>query len=483
MWLEDFAASAERSRDADRPFGKVRISESTLAGSFLLIDVAISWSVVVVAHALYHGLYIGGPLVTNDVVALGGLISVVFAASQMLQGSYSPVAYIDRKLSLRSAAIGWLSVFFIIGWLAFLLKVTEDFSRAGLTASFFLGLAAIAAGRMTVAGSLSGALKSSKLVLRRVFLVSTSQTHPSRGILRHFRRSGSELVGSLVLPSSRTEAGWAHDLSRQLQDAFIGRAFDEIHVLVSWNDKETIRTLLAATSHLPVKVLLLSDPEFAHILQDHEMFRPNSTFEIRKAPLTNAQLMVKRMLDVSTASTALFLLLPLLAVAALAIRLESKGPVVFRQRRKGFGGRPFTIYKLRTMSVMEDGDVVVQATKGDARVTKVGAILRRTSIDELPQLWNVIAGDMSIIGPRPHAVAHDNYYDKAIATYAHRRRVKPGLTGWAQVNGHRGETKSVEAMVDRVSHDLWYVDNWSLSLDLKIIGKTVLTSLSQNNAY
>jgi undecaprenyl-phosphate galactose phosphotransferase/putative colanic acid biosynthesis UDP-glucose lipid carrier transferase len=143
--------------------------------------------------------------------------------------------------------------------------------------------------------------------------------------------------------------------------------------------------------------------------------------------------------------------------------------VIFRQRRNGFNGRPFEIYKFRTMNVLEDGAVVRQAKKSDSRVTAVGRLLRRSSIDELPQLFNVLKGDMSLVGPRPHALAHDNEYGRLIANYAFRHHVKPGITGWAQVNGFRGETTRIESMMERIEADLWYINNWSLWLDLRIM--------------
>jgi len=152
------------------------------------------------------------------------------------------------------------------------------------------------------------------------------------------------------------------------------------------------------------------------------------------------------------------------------------------QTRNGFNSRTFKIFKFRTMSVLEDGPCIRQATKNDARVTNIGRILRRTNVDELPQLFNVLAGDMSLVGPRPHASAHNSEYEQLIANYACRHHVKPGLTGWAQVNGFRGETRTVDLMQERVELDLWYIDNWSMWLDFKILVKTLCIG-SQPTAY
>jgi exopolysaccharide biosynthesis polyprenyl glycosylphosphotransferase len=188
-------------------------------------------------------------------------------------------------------------------------------------------------------------------------------------------------------------------------------------------------------------------------------------------------------MDRILAAASLVLLLPFLAVITVAIRLESPGPAFFLQTRAGFNGRPFKIYKFRTMSTLDDGPVIVQATENDRRVTHLGALLRKLSIDELPQLLNVLRGEMSLVGPRPHALAHDNEYDRLIATYAIRHKMKPGITGWAQVNGFRGETPEIGMMERRVESDLWYVESWSLWLDIRILLLTVVRVLRSDNAF
>lgn len=191
----------------------------------------------------------------------------------------------------------------------------------------------------------------------------------------------------------------------------------------------------------------------------------------------------KRVIDILGAALALLIFLPLLCSIALAVRLESGGPVIFKQRRTGHQGRIFTIYKFRTMTVAEDSANVRQATRGDARVTAVGAVLRKLSLDELPQFLNILKGDMSIVGPRPHALAHDAFYGERITTYVDRFRVKPGLTGLAQVNGLRGEIHDVRGMRDRIAADNLYIDSWSLGLDVAILAKTALIIFRDPQAY
>jgi len=196
--------------------------------------------------------------------------------------------------------------------------------------------------------------------------------------------------------------------------------------------------------------------------------------------MTLVERAVKRGLDIVGALAAIVLLVPIFIFAALAIRRDSRGPVIFRQRRSGLNQREFTIFKFRTMYVQEDGMKVVQAQREDPRVTRIGRFLRRTSIDELPQLFNVLKGEMSLVGPRPHAMAHDSEYNERIAVYSRRFTVKPGITGWAQVHGFRGETKRLFDMRQRIDYDLWYIDNWSLALDMKILARTCFEILKQD---
>ena len=192
---------------------------------------------------------------------------------------------------------------------------------------------------------------------------------------------------------------------------------------------------------------------------------------------------LKRMLDLAASVALLIAVLPLLLAIAFWIRLDSGGPVFFRQTRLGKDGRPFRILKFRTMTVLEDGDCVVQAARGDARITRAGRFLRASSLDELPQLLNVIRGEMSLVGPRPHAEAHDRHYGALIAGYDRRQSVKPGITGWAQIKGCRGGTPTLDLMRQRVEHDLWYARHASLRLDLRILAQTPFALLFGRNAY
>ncbi|WP_456661764.1 exopolysaccharide biosynthesis polyprenyl glycosylphosphotransferase [Bradyrhizobium sp. LB13.1] len=207
------------------------------------------------------------------------------------------------------------------------------------------------------------------------------------------------------------------------------------------------------------------------------------TAELRRAALSWRERAVKRAFDLVGAALALIAFAPIMGLTAILIKATSRGPVLFRQTRNGFNGSAFRIFKFRTMRVLEDGPTIVQASKNDPRVTGFGKWLRKTSIDELPQIFNVLLGDMSLVGPRPHAAAHNSEYEQIIGQYAFRHHVKPGITGWAQVNGYRGETSALELMEKRVEYDLWYINNWGLLLDLSILLRTIVVTFARPSAY
>jgi Undecaprenyl-phosphate glucose phosphotransferase len=207
------------------------------------------------------------------------------------------------------------------------------------------------------------------------------------------------------------------------------------------------------------------------------------TMQVLRPPLSPFQQVAKRACDIIVAATALVILAPLLTLVAIAIKLDTSGPVLFRQTRHGYNNETIKVFKFRTMTRIEDGDSFVQAVRNDSRVTRVGTILRRTNIDELPQLINVLRGEMSVVGPRPHATAHNKMFEGKISSFSRRHVVKPGITGWAQVNGYRGATQTLEQMRQRVEHDLYYIDNWSFWLDLRIIIMTLFSKSAYTNAY
>jgi undecaprenyl-phosphate galactose phosphotransferase/putative colanic acid biosynthesis UDP-glucose lipid carrier transferase len=258
----------------------------------------------------------------------------------------------------------------------------------------------------------------------------------------------------------------------------------EILLAVPWGDAGRMEFIREQIKALPVSARLLPDMRVRSLTNYSSSARQRVlAFEVQRAPLSGAERFVKRVMDIVVAAITLVFFLPVMVLTAIAIKLDGPGPVIFRQHRKGFNGRQFVMFKFRTMSVQENGPVIEQASWEDPRVTPIGRLLRSASIDELPQLLNVLKGDMSLIGPRPHALAHDNHFEQILSDYAFRHHVKPGMTGWAQCNGARGATPSVEHISERVRLDLWYINNWSLWLDVQILIKTFFEVLRKRNAY
>ncbi|MDR5879446.1 undecaprenyl-phosphate glucose phosphotransferase [Caballeronia sp. LZ032] len=260
---------------------------------------------------------------------------------------------------------------------------------------------------------------------------------------------------------------------------------NEVWLVLPLTDEATLQRFLETFRNDFVNIRFIPDVRgVARFRSESADLDTTLAINLVAAPLTGDAVAAKTLFDLVFATCAIVACAPLLIAIALAIKVSSRGPVLFQQRRHGANGQPFQIYKFRTMRAHQrDDGVVVQATRNDRRITGVGAFLRRTSLDELPQFFNVLRGDMSVVGPRPHAIEHDALYQNIVDDYIHRYRIKPGITGWAQVNGLRGETSSVEMMRQRVEHDLFYLSNWSFAFDLRIVAATVVRGLVHRNAY
>jgi putative colanic acid biosynthesis UDP-glucose lipid carrier transferase len=291
-------------------------------------------------------------------------------------------------------------------------------------------------------------------------------------------------IRSVYIVSEISNPKYCRDLGEAMLSFVRGSDIDEIHIAVEWKHWASIKVFTEVLRAVPLPVRLRPD-EIAIDIATYSpaMAQGTITIELQRDPLTIVERRLKRAIDIVVSTLSLFLLGPLLLAIAFAIRLDSPGPIFFRQTRRGFNGRTFMIYKFRSMHVLEDGASVAQVKENDVRVTRLGKFLRRSSLDELPQLFNVFLGEMSLVGPRPHAVAHDDYYTRLVRRYADRHHTKPGITGWAQVNGYRGETATIDRMEQRIRHDLWYIANWSIWLDLWIMCRTVVELARSRNAH
>ncbi|SHO57457.1 undecaprenyl-phosphate glucose phosphotransferase [Vibrio quintilis] len=259
---------------------------------------------------------------------------------------------------------------------------------------------------------------------------------------------------------------------------------DHVYIALPMIARDRIKYCLDQLSDTMVDTSMVPDLESYHLAVSRvNTVRNVQIFSVFSTPFNGFKALVKRLEDLFIASLIILMILPVLIVIAVGVKLSSPGPVLFKQDRYGLGGKKIKVWKFRSMRVMENESHVRQATKHDPRVTKFGAFIRRTSLDELPQFINVLQGSMSIVGPRPHAVAHNEQYRVIIENYMIRHKVKPGITGWAQVNGYRGETETVDKMEKRVQYDIQYMQNWSLWFDLKIIFKTVFVGFVSEAAY
>jgi exopolysaccharide biosynthesis polyprenyl glycosylphosphotransferase len=259
---------------------------------------------------------------------------------------------------------------------------------------------------------------------------------------------------------------------------------DDVFLIIPWSFQKIIDQCIERFMTVPASIHL--GPE--HILDrfEHvsiEKIGSVASLHLLRPPMSFVAIITKRMFDLVVATMALIALSPLFLVVAILIKLNSPGPVFFLQRRYGFNQHMFRIVKFRTMTTTEDGPDVRQAEEGDVRITRIGNVLRRWNIDELPQLVNVLRGDMSLVGPRPHALVHDESWGLKVARYARRHNMRPGITGWAQVNGFRGNIRNDAEFQQRIACDLYYIDNWSLALDIRILILTVFSSKAYRNAY
>ena len=258
----------------------------------------------------------------------------------------------------------------------------------------------------------------------------------------------------------------------------------DVYIVLPLSMQPRIANLLAALQDSAVSIHYVPDVFGVNIIQGRvDSLDGMPVVSLLDSPFQGVNGLVKRVTDFVLATVILLLISPVMLAIAVGVKISSPGPVIFKQRRHGLDGEEITVYKFRSMTTMDNGPVVQQATKNDPRITPFGAFLRRSSLDELPQFLNVLQGRMSIVGPRPHAVAHNEHYRKIIRAYMVRHKVRPGITGWAQVNGLRGETDTTEKMAQRVDYDLEYLRNWSLALDLKIIARTAGLTFFDRNAY
>jgi Undecaprenyl-phosphate glucose phosphotransferase len=443
------------------------------------LDFAVIALSSVAAHSAYH-FVLGYQVDISAVLGIGinsGLLFVLIGAARV---SYQTRAILSAKKKANGIVFAWISVLLIVTALLFLLKVGSHYSRGSVVVFGLLSLPLLLGTRALVCKELSRWLMTGVLSGPRCIVIGDHEELHELSAVEALQNFGIRDVDRFEFPFAAE-----NDRDAQVVDGAIAAArttnAEQIVLALSWVDTRRRDLLMKMLRILPLPVLLLPDRAARRVFS--QAGTEPTLLELRRAPLSKLELVAKRVLDLVSAGAGLVTLMPLLAVVSLAIKLDSRGPVIFRQSRRGFSGREFMIWKFRTMTVVENDAAICQARRNDERVTRVGRLLRATSIDELPQLVNVLRGEMSLVGPRPHALAHDDEYGGAIGKYAFRHHVKPGITGWAQINGFRGGTPELDLMKKRIDLDLWYIDNWSFWLDLWIIVRTCFEIVRGRNAY
>jgi Undecaprenyl-phosphate glucose phosphotransferase len=439
------------------------------------------------ASGISYHLMIGERLEVAPQCAVGFLASLIYILRMNGSGYYELQESAKSRVEISEILVCWFTTGLFLALIAFLLKISATYSRGAFIIFYVLAPMALLGARKVTKAALAQAVARGVIGRRDTILIGDFNEMAAL--------KGGDLLALCGVPEVRrfTLSREDDELIRSSKDVRVinGAAHfvrrhncRQILIALPWSDVGRIEFIKDQIRTLPIAARLLPDKS-VRALSDHTWWERKRALaiELQRTPLSEAQRFMKRVTDVVVASLALIFFLPVMALAAIAIKLDSPGPVIFRQVRKGFNGKRFVILKFRTMSVQENGPNVIQATRNDSRVTGIGRMLRSSSIDELPQLWNVLRGDMSLIGPRPHALAHDNYFETLLRDYAFRNHVKPGITGWAQCNGARGATPTVEHITERVKLDLWYINNWSFWLDLLILIKTVFEVLRKRNAY
>ena len=482
--LRDAPAGQKFKHGRSRTF-KLGLGFSGLAG---LADAVLIVALALAAGAAYHLFAYDEVGVIINYARVGALVALAYVVPQALQGQYAASEIAKQRFPAARIFALWNAAFFTLLAIAFLAKASGVYSRGAVILFYGLGLAGVTALRAGLAYTIARGFADGRLISRRVLLVGT-ETEVTAFRNRYSPQThGLQIAGVALLPRAKPRS----DKERGRFESALDRAVyqarklqaDDVFLLLPWGESDAITACADAFLATPASINL-GPARVLERYRELHVWRVGgaSGLTLARPPLSAFEQVAKRALDLVCATVGLIVLSPLLAVIAAAIKLESTGPVLFRQRRAGFNQQTFRILKFRTMACQEDGDTVRQAQANDPRFTRLGRFLRAWNLDELPQLWNVIQGQMSIVGPRPHALIHDHEFEQRIARYAWRHNVKPGITGWAQVQGHRGPTETDAKIRARVEHDLYYIDNWSIWFDIQIMALTIFTGRAFMNAH
>ena len=484
--ITDHNASNALAVENRQQFSRRRFSLSyrVIPAVVMTADAMLILSICILSALVYQYVTFGVVVNLTPYLGVAGLTAILFILIGNTRGDYELNELLNYKLQLRKFAANWSAVFLLLTGLAFTIKLGETFSRGAIISFWLSGFVALVVSRLGWRLFLSSEKCVHAFSFRQIAVISDSESLFDADILKTLNRHGLRASYNFVLPNDWSNGETREATIRQAIASIRGSDVEEVVICADAGHWEHLTSTIQQFRILPMPVTLVPTGPIAELFHGRrQTIGETVTIELQSAPHTLFSRAIKRLFDIFVSTLGLILLAPLFLMTAAAIKIDSDGPILFRQRRCGFNGRPFNILKFRTMFVLENGESIVQAQRNDQRITRIGAWLRQTSIDELPQLFNVLKGEMSIVGPRPHAVVHDNQFEKAVANYAYRHHVKPGITGWAQVNGFRGETRTSDDIEQRVKRDLYYINNGSLALDIKILLMTVVEVLRGRNAY
>ena len=461
-----------------------RHNTALVRGAFAFIvamtDLGAILATSVTTGVIYHLALYDRFAPIDSFLQVGFIIGLLVLLPNISRGDYHLSKYLSFRGHVGRLFMHWNIAFLSALALGFMTKTSAIFSRATVFAFYICGFAVLSLARFMLVRVVRAASMRGTVSARRIFLVGLEDEVRAFSVRYRPWEMGVQIAGAVVLREGREHL--SDDLALAAASARMLRP-DDVFILAPWSQQEVIDAAVEAFLRVPAAIHLGPERVLDRFGDAHiSHMGPVASLNLVRKPLTMVELSQKRLMDIALSGWALLLLAPLFVLIAVAIKLESRGPVFFLQRRYGFNQEPFRILKFRSMTVMEDGRDFRQSGPGDTRITRVGRWLRRFNLDELPQLWNVLRGDMSLVGPRPHAMAHDQQFDAKIALYARRHNVMPGITGWAQVNGFRGETSTVDTMHNRVGCDLYYIDNWSLWLDMRILFLTLFSRAAYRNA-
>jgi len=483
---------AGNNQETSRTFNFDKLSRTGMAAAQMagdaLILITLSYvSLLLVMHTQHHesGNIKYLPYIVSTVCS-----TIIIICNFARSGIYDLLNVLNHVSTLKPTAKRFIEVILLLTACLFILKVSDNVSRLWLAAWSSTSAIALGGFRLLTA-SAAQRLKENGRLTKNVAIVGAGDVGQQLAAKFTQRCLGTRLVGIFDERRSRlvqsVNAGTTvHQLPTLYELLCRGRV-DEVVIAIPPYASNRILELSRRFHPFAVSLRVLAPEGYENFqVLDSHRYGDIGTFRVMDKPLDEVAGIIKRIEDVVIAILCLLFTLPLMLVIALFIKLDSRGPVLFRQKRLGANNLPFDLRKFRTMYVEQTDPLGHQLTRaGDPRITRVGRFLRMTSVDELPQLINVLTGEMSLVGPRPHALAANAAgvaYARAISEYPIRHRVKPGITGWAQVNGWRGETTTIEQIRRRVEHDLYYIENWSLTFDLLILGRTVFAVLSRANA-